>query len=172
MKHYLGMLAMAGLLMSCNPTPTQQADYGVIPLPQSVAIVEAKPFVLKSGVKIGYPEGDEQMHRNAAFLAEYLKTATGKNFGIVAGATGENVISLTLGLENENPEAYQLTVSDKGVQISAPSAAGVFYGIQTLRKSLPVAPGEVVALPAVTIADSPRFAYRGAHFDVSRHCFT
>ena len=29
-----------------------------------------------------------------------------------------------------------------------------------------------VALPAVEIKDAPRFGYRGAHFDVSRHFFT
>ena len=50
--------------------------------------------------------------------------------------------------------------------------AGVFYGIQTLRKSLPVAVGANISLPAVDIKDAPRFAYRGAHFDTSRHFFT
>ena len=32
--------------------------------------------------------------------------------------------------------------------------------------------GADVALPAVEIKDAPRFGYRGAHFDVSRHFFT
>lgn len=172
MKHYFGMLAFAGLLMSCNPTPTQQADYGIIPLPQQVVIGSEKPFVLKSGIKISYPEGNEKMKRNAVFLAEYLKTATGKAYGIVPDIAGDDVIQLELGLEHENPEAYQLSVTEKGVRISAATEAGVFYGIQSLRKSLPVAPGEVVALPAVQIEDYPRFAYRGAHFDISRHFFT
>ena len=85
---------------------------------------------------------------------------------------GKNAIVLALGSEVENPEAYQLKVTDQGVTITAPTEAGVFYGIQTLRKSLPIAQGADVALPAVEIKDAPRFGYRGAHFDVSRHFFT
>ena len=112
------------------------------------------------------------MQRNAKFLAEYLKTATGRDFSIEAGTEGKNAIVLALGSEVENPEAYQLKVTDQGVTITAPTEAGVFYGIQTLRKSLPIAQGADVALPAVEIKDAPRFGYRGAHFDVSRHFFT
>ena len=55
--------------------------------------------------------------------------------------------------------------------ISGPTEAGVFYGIQTLRKSIPVVQGMDIALPAVEISDYPRFSYRGAHLDVSRHFF-
>lgn len=62
---------------------------------------------------------------------------------------------LALGSEVENPEAYQLKVTDQGVTITAPTEAGVFYGIQTLRKSLPIAQGADVALPAVEIKDAP-----------------
>ena len=44
-------------------------------------------------------------------------------------------------------------------------------GIQTLRKSLPVARGINVNLSAVDF-DKPRFAYRGAMLDVARHFYT
>ena len=70
------------------------------------------PFILKSGVKILYPEGNEKMQRNAQFLADYLKTATGKDFSIEAGTEGKNAIVLALGSEVENPESYQLKVTD------------------------------------------------------------
>ena len=45
------------------------------------------------------------------FLADYLKTATGKDFAIEAGTEGKNAIVLALGTENENPESYQLKVT-------------------------------------------------------------
>jgi hexosaminidase len=52
----------------------------------------------------------------------------------------------------------------------------VFYGIQTLRKSL-VLPDKgqetvAVVLPAAEITDAPRFSYRGMHLDVARHFFS
>ena len=166
-----GCLALAGLMSSCGSVQ-EEANYQIIPLPQEIVTTQVNPFILKSGVKILYPEGNEKMQRNAKFLAEYLKTATGRDFSIEAGTEGKNAIVLALGSEVENPEAYQLKVTDQGVTITAPTEAGVFYGIQTLRKSLPIAQGADVALPAVEIKDAPRFGYRGAHFDVSRHFFT
>ena len=174
MKQFLkltGCLAVAGLFASCQ-SAQQEADYQIIPLPQEIVTAQGGAFILKSGVKILYPEGNEKMQRNAKFLADYLKTATGKDFAIEAGTEGKNAIVLALGAEAENPESYQLKVAGDGITITGPTEAGVFYGIQSLRKSLPVAVGADIALPAVEIKDAPRFSYRGAHFDTSRHFFT
>ena len=167
---WTGCLA-AGLLASCQSS-VEQADYQVIPMPHEIVAAHGSPFVLKSGVKILYPEGNAQMQRNAELLAEYLKTATGKDFAVEAGTEGKNAIVLALGVDNKNPEAYELKVAGEGVTVKGATEAGVFYGIQTLRKSLPVAVGANISLPAVDIKDAPRFAYRGAHFDTSRHFFT
>ena len=166
-----GMLAFTGLIASCN-SEQKVADYQVIPLPQEITTAQGTPFVLDGGVKIIYPEGNEQMQKNALFLAEYLKKATGKEFAIQTGTEAKGGILLTLGLQSENPEAYQLKVDGDGVVIDAPTPAGVFYGIQTLRKSIPVSVGATVSLPAVEINDYPRFSYRGVHMDPSRHFFT
>ena len=166
-----GCLALAGLFASCQ-SAQQEANYQIIPMPQEIVTAQGNPFILKSGVKILYPEGNEKMQRNAQFLADYLKTATGKDFAIEAGTEGKNAIVLTLGTANENPESYQLKVTGDGITITGPTEAGVFYGIQSLRKSLPVAVGADISMPAVEINDAPRFGYRGAHFDTSRHFFT
>ena len=166
-----GCLALAGLFASCQ-SAQQEANYQIIPMPQEIVTAQGNPFILKSGVKILYPEGNEKMQRNAQFLADYLKTATGKDFAIEAGTEGKNAIVLTLDAANENPESYQLKVAGDGITIAGPTEAGVFYGIQSLRKSLPVAVGADISMPAVEINDAPRFGYRGAHFDTSRHFFT
>lgn len=164
------LLVFTGLLASCK-SEQKVADYQVIPLPQTIVMTQDSPFVLDGGVKIIYPDGNDKMQKNAVYLSEYLKKATGKSFSLEVGTEGSKAIVLRLGLESENPEAYELTVADSGVTITAPTEAGIFYGIQTLRKSIPMATGATVSLPAVKIADYPRFGYRGAHFDVSRHFF-
>lgn len=111
-----GCLALAGLFASCQ-SAQQEANYQIIPMPQEIVTAQGNPFILKSGVKILYPEGNEKMQRNAQFLADYLKTATGKDFAIEAGTEGKNAIVLTLGTANENPESYQLKVTGDGTRL-------------------------------------------------------
>lgn len=67
-------------------------------------------------------------------------------------------------------EGYVLTIGKKGIQIEASDSAGLFYGEQTLYKSLPVN-GDTIQLPFAKITDQPRFHYRGMHLDVCRHFF-
>ena len=145
------------------------ADYQVVPLPQEITLNEGKEFVLNSQVAI-VCSGDEAMQRNAEFLAEYVKEKTGLALAIVEEPQ-KGAITLAVGEVGDNAEGYRLTVNAEGVTITGASPAGVFYGIQTLRKALPVAQGGSIKLPSADICDYPRFGYRGAHLDVSRHFF-
>src|SRR6185312_14194575 len=61
------------------------------------------------------------------------------------------------------------------VRIVAAQPAGLFHGVQTLRQLLPAsvehqaARSRRLALPTAHVVDVPRFAWRGAMLDVSRH---
>lgn len=167
----MGMGCLLALAAACSSVQ-QSADYRVVPLPNEITPMEGKAFMLDNRVKILYPEGDADMQRNAGFLAGYVLESTGKTLAVEAGATGSHAIVLRLGLQTENPEAYLLEVNEDQVTITGSSAAGVFYGIQTLRKSLPVAKDAQVVLPPVRVNDAPRFAYRGMMLDVCRHFFS
>ena len=57
-----GCLALAGLFASCQ-SAQQDANYQIIPMPQEIVTAQGNPFILKSGVKILYPEGNEKMQR-------------------------------------------------------------------------------------------------------------
>ena len=165
--------SLAGLLMTaCSNQPTTIANYEVVPMPLEINTTQQASFLLKSGVTVYYPVGNEKMQRNAEFLASYVKAQTGIELQVQAGEGGKGGIVLQLGLANDNPEAYQLKVDASQVVISSPSEAGVFYGIQTLRKAVDVAEGSNVELPAVEINDQPRFGYRGMMLDVGRHIFS
>lgn len=165
--------SLAGLLMTaCSNQPTTVANYEVVPMPLEINTTQQASFLLKSGVTVYYPVGNEKMQRNAEFLASYVKAQTGIELQVQAGEGGKGGIVLQLGLANDNPEAYQLKVDASQVVISSPSEAGVFYGIQTLRKAVDVAEGSNVELPAVEIKDQPRFGYRGMMLDVGRHFFS
>ena len=64
------------------------------------------------------------------------------------------------------PESYRLDVSRTKITLTAPDAAGLFYGLQSLAQ---LAGHHGRRIPAVTIVDALRFGYRGFMLDVSRH---
>lgn len=168
-----GSLAVAGwLLASCAGKAPVVADYEIVPIPREIAVEQEKPFLLKEGTAVCYTPDNERMRRNAEFLASYVERQTGIHLDVKEGGEEGKGILLKLGLEADNPEAYTLEVNQDRVTIAAPTEAGVFYGIQTLRKSVGVAEGGAVELPAVQITDEPRFSYRGMMLDVSRHFFS
>lgn len=152
-----------------------RANYEVIPVPRSIELKDGNPFVLDSDVLICYDGTDPVLHKNATLLAEYIKELTGFDLRIAdnknVGKDDKKYISLTSSLVSDNSEAYKLTVSPDKIEIEGASGAGNFYGIQTLRKSLPTIRTWAVSLPQVEIADAPEFGYRGAHLDVARHFF-
>ena len=169
-KIFLGALFICSALLSCTNPELPTAKYQVVPLPQEIIEEAGDGFVLDNSTCIVY-SGDAEMKRNAELLAEYIKEKTNLEL-TVTDVAAEGAITLAVGEAGENAEGYCLTVDAKGVNITGASPAGVFYGMQTLRKALPITEGGKIELPAVTINDYPRFSYRGAHLDVSRHFFT
>lgn len=157
---------------ACSEKRTLNSDYEIIPKPLDVNCKGDASFLLKDGVSVIYPENNQKMQDNAEFLVDYVEKQTGVKLTSHAGMPVDGAICLTLDLNDDNAEAYKLIVNDKRVCISGASEAGVFYGIQTLRKSLPVVQDINVNLSAVEIYDKPRFAYRGAMLDVARHFYT
>lgn len=171
----LGGIFVLSLWGTSCQQPAATADYRIVPCPQQIDTTANKgeSFVLNSRTKIVYPEGNEKMGRNAQFLSEYISKMVHLNLQATTEAKDNNVILLQTGLESDNPEAYSLKVTPEQIIIQGASEAGTFYGIQTLRKTLPASEKKSnVEFPSATIEDSPRFGYRGAHFDVARHFFT
>lgn len=165
------LAAMAFLLPST--AAGQTADFNIIPRPQQVNVSNDAPFTLSAKTVISLGTNSQNMKRNANMLASYIEQATGIRPAVGKSKNGTAIV-LTIDKTIANAEGYKLDADAKQIRIAGASAAGVFYGIQTLRKSLPLVNGKAskVSIPAVHIADAPRFAYRGTHLDVSRHFVT
>ncbi len=99
-----------------------------------------------------------ELANEAALAAEYLRLYGGSVRLEVGAVQGQS-----------SPEAYSLTVDSSGVRVVGASAAGVFYGLQSLRSLLPAPARGGVAVPAMQIVDAPRFGYRGFMLDVARN---
>jgi hexosaminidase len=136
----------------------------IIPEPVSVT---AKPghFTLTSSTTIVI-EGDS-LAQTAAWLAGKLHIQQGK------GGKQRIILKITPGQTGKR-EGYTLEVTTTTVRIGANSAAGVFYGLQTLFQLIPAGglAESNTEIPCAEITDYPRFAWRGLMLDVSRHFFT
>ena len=167
------LLLAAALGFSMLSAHAADANYNVVPLPKSVVMVKGQPFNLTSATTIVYEGTNPEMKRNARFLSEYIQQSTGIKTTLLDKRDKKAAaIVLVINPKVQGDEAYRLTVNNKQVTIAASTPAGVFYGIQTLRKSLPVQTnGADITLPAVDIADAPRFGYRGMMLDCGRHFF-
>ena len=176
MTSFLKSAALVALcaLASCTK-PLETASYSVVPLPSEVTPSEGTPFRLNSRTSVFYPTGNALLKRNAEFLSEYV--AQSMNFALpvreqAEGEAPEHAITLVLDSTINNEEGYRLSVTEKSIRIEGRTEQGIFYGIQTLRKSLPaVAESKSILLPAAVVNDEPRFTYRAMHLDVCRHFF-
>ena len=167
------LLLATALCLSMLSAHAADANYNVVPLPKSVVMAKGLPFNLTNATTIVYEGTNPEMKRNARFLSEYIQQASGIKTAVLDKRDKKAAaIVLTIDPKVAGAEAYRLSVNNKQVTIAASTPAGVFYGIQTLRKSLPVqTTGEAIVLPAVTVADAPRFGYRGMMLDCARHFF-
>ena len=145
-------------------------SYDVVPLPQSIQMQKGEPFLLNNQVQI---LASESLQTEAAFLRSYLKELTGLELAL-SQKREKKVSYIELAISpNTAAEGYLLTVSKKGISVVGGSSAGVFYGIQTIRKAIAEnGDASAIELPAVVITDSPRFSWRGMHLDCSRHFFS
>lgn len=153
-----------------------KASYQIIPLPQNIEEKSGAPFILDERTTVYVSE--KQLQKEAIFLAEYIQQLTGIQIAITDKKEKSNQIQLSVKADKianiqwpqESAEGYTLEIDHKLIKIIGKGNAGVFYGIQTFRKSLPPTKGHVEMSP-ILINDSPRFAYRGMHLDCSRHFY-
>ena len=120
---------------------TASADYHVIPLPRTINMTDRNPFILGSSTIIECSDKDERMMRNAEHLSSYIREQTGITVPVAAKA-GKGCTAITLRIDKrmKPKEAYRLTIEGKKIEIVGGASDGVFYAIQTLRKSLPCMP--------------------------------
>ena len=132
-------------------------------------------FRIPAGMKITAQGLTPEMQSEVTkFISDFNKST---GLGIGEGKNGRMTVRLNKEIA---AEGYNLDVTAKGIVLEASSPAGLFYGLQTIKKILPA---NVMAgtnyprqksyeLPVVSIQDRPAYGYRGFMLDVSRHFFT
>ena len=144
----------------------KEVEVQIIPQPQSSELSSGTYGLPRQAVfSTNLPEEDKKE------FTEYLQASP---FALQPEAEGtqKSVVSFTIIApvsDQESMESYQLSVTGKGISVVAPSAAGLFYGFQSLLQLAEQEADGTFSFPLIEIKDSPRFSYRGLHLDVSRH---
>ncbi|MEU4009241.1 beta-N-acetylhexosaminidase [Streptomyces pseudogriseolus] len=153
-----------------SPVPLDQ----VIPAPESVE-PGGRPYRITDRTRIRV-DGPREARRVGEYLAGVLRPSTGYPLPVTDRGTGD--IRLRIAEGPYGSEGYRLRSGPSGITLTAAAPAGLFHGVQTLRQLLPAdverrtrQPGPWLVAGG-TVTDSPRFGWRGAMLDVSRHFFS
>jgi hexosaminidase len=170
----LGAIAVAllalGACKQATPPAAPAADLPVhvIPAPAKVERAEGA-FVIDADTKLTFGDAPES-RRIADYFSDLVRQTHGVELAPVSYAGDENIIHFAV-IAGENAlgtEGYSLDSSAKRVIVKAADARGLLYGAVTLWQLISKQ-GDVLALPAAKIDDSPRFAWRGLMLDSARH---
>jgi len=141
------------------------------------------PFDLSRRTTIVVDGTNAEVTAVAEALGAILRPSTGFALAISSTAADTSASNIYMRLAADRAalgeEGYDLAVTRGSATLVANRPAGLFRGVQTLRQLLPsdVESDMGVArfvweIPALSITDQPRYAWRGAMLDVSRHFFT
>jgi hexosaminidase len=161
---------------------SQNTELSLLPLPVSVEYKTGN-FVLNNNTVIEVNTTDTNVIRVAGYLSKSLSGSTGYRIPVISVTSITNTSgNIRLALVDDavlGAEGYKLNVTPSAISITSNTAAGLFYGMQTLLQLLPKeieSKTEVKntkwSVPAISITDYPRFSWRGLMLDVSRHFFT
>lgn len=139
----------------------------VFPTPVSYQ-KQGTPFVLTDQMVIA---AEKEFRPEAEFLATALTPILGTKLVLQEQGSGKAIfLQKKAGL---GAEAYELTVNQDGIRLSATTRAGMFYGIQSLQTLIPAAAliGKTgsITIPGIVVSDAPRFPYRALMVDIARN---
>ncbi|MCC6329064.1 MAG: family 20 glycosylhydrolase [Acidobacteria bacterium] len=164
----LQFLALVCIFAFSSTFFAQNSAISIIPKPQSVEQSGGQFTLTKKTRIVATGEGGKRL---AAILNDLFSSNYGFKLSVGKKALSKDAIVLkiadTSGTEQKG-ENYTLRVTPALVEIAGDEAGG-FYAIQSLIQLMPAKSAGDVGIPAININDSPRFAYRGMHLDVSRH---
>src|SRR5580693_7639977 len=128
MKYILSICLAASAAFAASP----EKDLRVIPYPRTVETMDAR-LALRGNVTISVASNDPEDRFAATLLAEEIQSATKIKAKIGGGSGGQIVLTRKDAPTELGEEGYTIDANAKAVRVTARTAAGIFYGVQTLR---------------------------------------
>ena len=167
-----GISLIAIVLFSLLASAQSQPQLNLMPMPASVQQGAGQlPITQSFSVNVNGTH-DPALEAGVQRFVTQLSRQTGIPFRSKPGVAATLTVHADKPLEAVQrlgeDESYQLTVTDSGAQLTAPTTHGALHGLQTFLQLVTITPNGFAA-SAVTIKDQPRFPWRGTLIDVSRH---
>jgi len=169
---YFSFILLA--FVACNPSvPKEKTDVvlPIVPQPKEIQMYEGS-FVLDATTQLVF--STKEQSKTANWFNKELQNVFGLQCAIATTQVEKNAIVL-IQKDSLANEAYLLDITDERISIKASSEAGYFYAFQTLLQLAPVITKNTnqteLVFNQLSISDSPRFQWRGAMLDISRHFF-
>ena len=136
----------------------------LLPKPKTIKEQDGQMLLCHSTHIVMTKEVAETEMHAAKRLQEAIRQETGLILPFSVGEVREG--DLSLGIAKTLPEqTYEITIDEKGGQISGGDGAGVLYGVETFCQIVQQCGG---ILPCVQIQDAPDMPNRGYYFDQTR----
>lgn len=157
MKKIIAIIIVTLSAMACNHAMAAIGGNDLLPRPSHIKAGKGE-IKINDVNNLAFNIKGSAANLKGWLSAHGFDTQSGKN-ALVQIAVGNDSTS----------EAYTLAITPKKITIDAPGQAGAFYGVQSLLQLARTSIDDSTSIKCETISDSPRFPYRGLHFDVSRH---
>ncbi len=153
------------VVILCLGSPAMCA---IIPQPREMTS-GAGAFTLTAQTPLLVETGEPVLRRAMPVAVEMLEAVAGSRLPLgEADAPRDGAIFLGRLAGLENAEEYRLEVTSQRVVLRAGGPTGLIHGLASLRQLA----GTGCEVPAVVIADGPRFPWRGVMLDCCRHYMT
>ncbi len=172
------------LLLATALAPAAAQSLQLIPVPRELHAVGTQPLTAGIDIACAAPCAPEDL-----FAIEDLKATLTTRGIVINPAAPVHILVTRFGTPLANsiysesltptastpatpppefkPEGYSIVPDSKGIALTAVTASGVFYALQTV-KQLIEGSGPAAILHTATIRDWPALAYRGLSDDLSR----
>lgn len=160
-------------LAFCKFASAQQPSFDLMPVPASITAAAGR-LAIDGNFRVGLEGYEEPRIRAAAGrLIDRLARKTGiplrrgiarRDATFVIGCERASLPVQAVGED----ESYSLEVTATSARLRAPLPLGLLRGMETFLQLVRL-DEQGFGIPAVTIKDQPRFAWRGLSMDIARH---
>lgn len=170
------VLALAAVACLASGVGLAQGGFHDVLMPKPASLTVGTGALTLDSTFAVKPTGDARLDAAVARAVRRVEKVTGlphEGAGTVV-VVGKTKLTVTVASPGravqgfEEDESYKLVVTPAGVEINAATDVGAMHALETMVQ-LVQASGSGYVIPAITVDDKPRFAWRGLMIDCGRH---